>query len=76
MNSEVRTRRRRVRKRSSRISDSRRCERARGGHLRARGQDVAYTREIYPGERAQRYDWDAVTDQAEQAYQRAIDGTW
>ncbi|MGQ4557295.1 glycosyltransferase [Halobellus sp. GM3] len=29
-----------------------------------------------PVERAQRYDWDAVTDQAERAYQRAIDGSW
>ena len=29
-----------------------------------------------PVERAQRYDWDAVADQAEAAYQRAIDGTW
>jgi glycosyltransferase involved in cell wall biosynthesis len=29
-----------------------------------------------PVERAQRYDWDAVADQAETAYQRAIDGTW
>ena len=29
-----------------------------------------------PVERAQRYDWDAIADQAETAYQRAIDGTW
>jgi glycosyltransferase involved in cell wall biosynthesis len=29
-----------------------------------------------PVERARRYDWDAVADQAETAYQRAIDGTW
>ncbi len=29
-----------------------------------------------PVERAQRYDWDAVADQAEAAYQRAIDGSW
>jgi len=29
-----------------------------------------------PVERAQRYDWDAVADQAETAYRRAIDGTW
>jgi glycosyltransferase involved in cell wall biosynthesis len=29
-----------------------------------------------PHERAQRYDWDVVADQAEQAYQRAIDGSW
>ena len=29
-----------------------------------------------PVERAQRYDWDAVADQAETAYQRAIGGTW
>jgi len=29
-----------------------------------------------PVERAQRYDWDAVADQAETAYQRAIDGSW
>jgi hypothetical protein len=26
--------------------------------------------------RAQQYDWDAVADQAETAYQRAIDGIW
>jgi len=29
-----------------------------------------------PVERAQRYDWDAVADQAEAAYQSAIDGSW
>ena len=29
-----------------------------------------------PRERAKRYDWDAVADQAEQAYQRAVDGSW
>ena len=29
-----------------------------------------------PVERAQRYDWDAVADQAETAYQRAVDGGW
>ena len=29
-----------------------------------------------PVERAQQYDWDAVADQAETAYRRAIDGTW
>ncbi|WP_058997613.1 glycosyltransferase family 4 protein [Haloarcula sp. CBA1127] len=29
-----------------------------------------------PVERAQRYDWDAVTDQAETAYRRATDGSW
>lgn len=29
-----------------------------------------------PVERAQRYDWDAVADQAETVYQRAIDGSW
>ncbi|QZP38252.1 glycosyltransferase family 4 protein [Halobaculum magnesiiphilum] len=29
-----------------------------------------------PVERAQRYDWDAVADQAETAYQNAIDGSW
>lgn len=29
-----------------------------------------------PVERAQRYDWDAVADQAETAYQSAIDGSW
>jgi glycosyltransferase involved in cell wall biosynthesis len=29
-----------------------------------------------PVERAQRYDWDAVADRAEAAYQRAIDGSW
>jgi glycosyltransferase involved in cell wall biosynthesis len=29
-----------------------------------------------PVERAQRYDWDAVADQAKTAYQRAIDGSW
>lgn len=29
-----------------------------------------------PRERAQQYDWDSVADQAERAYQRAIDGTW
>ncbi len=29
-----------------------------------------------PTERAQRYDWDAVADQAETAYQRAIAGSW
>lgn len=29
-----------------------------------------------PIERAHRYDWDAVADQAETAYRRAIDGSW
>ncbi|KPN32320.1 UDP-D-galactose:(glucosyl)lipopolysaccharide-1,6-D-galactosyltransferase [Halolamina pelagica] len=29
-----------------------------------------------PVKRAQRYDWDAVADQAETAYQSAIDGSW
>ncbi|TKX76387.1 glycosyl transferase family 1, partial [Halorubrum sp. SD626R] len=29
-----------------------------------------------PVERAQRYDWDAVADQAERAYRRAVDGEW
>lgn len=29
-----------------------------------------------PVERAQQYDWNAVVDQAEAAYQAAIDGTW
>lgn len=29
-----------------------------------------------PRERAQRYDWDTVAGQAEQAYQRAVDGSW
>ena len=29
-----------------------------------------------PVERAQRYDWDAVADQAETVYRRAIDGSW
>lgn len=29
-----------------------------------------------PVERAQQYDWDAVADQAETAYQCAIDGSW
>jgi len=29
-----------------------------------------------PVERAQRYDWDAVAEQAETAYRRAIDGSW
>ncbi|RLM42576.1 glycosyltransferase family 1 protein [Haloarcula sp. Atlit-47R] len=29
-----------------------------------------------PVERAQQYDWDAVADQAETVYQRAIDGSW
>ncbi|MBX0296659.1 glycosyltransferase family 4 protein [Haloarcula nitratireducens] len=29
-----------------------------------------------PTQRAQQYDWDAVADQAETAYQRAIDGSW
>lgn len=29
-----------------------------------------------PRERAKQYDWDAVTSQAETAYQRAIDGEW
>jgi glycosyltransferase involved in cell wall biosynthesis len=31
---------------------------------------------IDPVERAQRYDWDTVADQAETAYQQAIDGSW
>ncbi|WP_144905934.1 glycosyltransferase family 4 protein [Halobellus captivus] len=29
-----------------------------------------------PRERAQRYDWDAVADQAERAYRRSVDGSW
>jgi len=29
-----------------------------------------------PVTRAQQYDWDAVADQAETVYQRAIDGSW
>ncbi|QUJ73123.1 glycosyltransferase family 4 protein [Haloarcula marismortui] len=29
-----------------------------------------------PVERAQQYDWDAIADQAERAYQRAIAGAW
>lgn len=29
-----------------------------------------------PVKRAQRYDWDALADQAEATYQRAIDGNW
>jgi glycosyltransferase involved in cell wall biosynthesis len=29
-----------------------------------------------PVKRAQQYDWDAVADQAETVYQRAIDGSW
>ncbi|QSX01194.1 glycosyltransferase family 4 protein [Haloterrigena alkaliphila] len=29
-----------------------------------------------PTTRAQRYDWDTVAEQAEQCYQRAIDGNW
>jgi glycosyltransferase involved in cell wall biosynthesis len=29
-----------------------------------------------PVEHAQRYDWDTVAEQAETAYQRAIDGAW
>ncbi|WP_283403316.1 glycosyltransferase family 4 protein [Halorubrum sp. DM2] len=29
-----------------------------------------------PVERAQRYDWDAVADQAERAYRRAVNGEW
>jgi len=29
-----------------------------------------------PVERAQQYDWDAVADQAEEAYQAGIDGSW
>ncbi|OAQ54126.1 hypothetical protein HTG_00935 [Natrinema mahii] len=29
-----------------------------------------------PTTRAQRYDWDAVAEQAEQCYRRAIDGNW
>jgi len=32
--------------------------------------------ETAPQERAQQYDWDAIAEQAETAYQRAIDGTW
>ena len=31
---------------------------------------------ISPVEHAQQYDWDAVAEQAETAYQRAIDGAW
>lgn len=29
-----------------------------------------------PSERAERFDWDTVTEQAETTYMRAIDGTW
>lgn len=29
-----------------------------------------------PTSRAQRYDWDAVAEQAEQCYRRAITGDW
>jgi glycosyltransferase involved in cell wall biosynthesis len=29
-----------------------------------------------PTERAQRYDWDTVANQAESVYQRVIDGAW
>jgi glycosyltransferase involved in cell wall biosynthesis len=29
-----------------------------------------------PGERAEQFDWDVVATQAEQAYQRAVDGSW
>ncbi|TVT89829.1 glycosyl transferase family 1, partial [Haloferax volcanii] len=29
-----------------------------------------------PTKRAERYDWDSVADQAEKAYERAIDGRW
>ncbi|MDS0221681.1 hypothetical protein NDI54_10005 [Haloarcula sp. S1AR25-5A] len=29
-----------------------------------------------PADHAQKYDWDAIAEQAETAYQRAIDGTW
>lgn len=29
-----------------------------------------------PVERAEQYDWDAVADQAETVYQRAVDGSW
>ncbi len=32
--------------------------------------------EVEPVERAQQFDWDVVADQAEEAYQAAIDGTW
>jgi glycosyltransferase involved in cell wall biosynthesis len=32
--------------------------------------------EVEPLERAQQFDWDVVADQAEEAYQAAIDGTW
>ena len=32
--------------------------------------------EILPRERAQQYDWDAVANQAETAYRRAVDGEW
>ncbi|MFB6235799.1 MAG: glycosyltransferase [Halopenitus sp.] len=31
---------------------------------------------ISPIDYAQQYDWDRVTEQAENAYQRAIDGNW
>ncbi|CDK39347.1 hypothetical protein [Halorubrum sp. AJ67] len=29
-----------------------------------------------PVEHARQYDWDAIAEQAEATYQRAIDGTW
>lgn len=29
-----------------------------------------------PAEHAKGYDWDAIAEQAETAYQRAIDGEW
>lgn len=29
-----------------------------------------------PVDHARQYDWDAIAEQAETAYQRAIDGTW
>jgi len=32
--------------------------------------------EVEPVERAQQFDWDIVTAQAEEAYQAAIDDTW
>jgi len=32
--------------------------------------------ETPPRERARQYDWDAVANQAETAYRRAVDGEW
>jgi glycosyltransferase involved in cell wall biosynthesis len=56
-----------------------------GFHVKPTVDDLTQTLEHYVGgkhpprnlvERARQYDWDAVADQAEQAYHAALDGSW